>query len=141
MAAVVPQKLQTIAAIQIVSGVVNGLFMSGIVTTALFTVIGTGGSLVALCSPICPLFALAPCASVCGFWGLGLLPIGLVEVLCGVAILLQPDSAKTAVNVGMMTELASILFGGIGSFVAGMVVRNLITDPEVAGFLESGGQG
>jgi hypothetical protein len=139
MAAPVPQKLQVIAGIQIVSGVFNGLVMSGLVTSLLFAILGTGGSVIAGCTAwFCPLTALAPCASFCGLWGLGLLPIGLVEVVCGVATLLNPDNAKNFVKIGMFTELGSVLFGGVTSFVAGMVIRGLVTDPEVAGFLEAG---
>lgn len=139
MAAPVPQKLQTIAIIQLVSGLVNFMFMGFTVTSILFTVLGTGGGLIAGCTAwICPLTAFAPCAGFCGFWGLGLLPIGILEMVCGGLTLMQPDTAKNFVKIGMYTELASLLFGGIPSFVAGMVVRSMVSDPEVAGFLESG---
>lgn len=138
VAAQVPQKLQMLAGVQLASGVLNLFVMGGLVTSVLFTVLGGGGSIIALCSPICPLAALGPCASVCGFWGLGLLPIGMLEILCGAVILVNPDGAKTFAKVGMVTELASLLFGGVTSFAAGMIVRNLLEDPEVKGFLEGG---
>jgi hypothetical protein len=38
----------------------------------------------------------------------------------------------------MVTELASLVFGGVTSFAAGMLVRNLLEDPEVKGLLEGG---
>jgi hypothetical protein len=137
MAAPVPQKLQVIAGIQIVSGIANIVIMSGTVTTILFTILGGGGSIIAGCTAwFCPLTALLPCAGFCGFAGLGLMPIGLVEIICGAITLVQPENAKTALRIGMYTEFASILFGGITSFIAGFVVRAMTADPEVAGFLE-----
>lgn len=139
MAARVPQKLQMLAGVQLASGAVNLFVMGGLVSGVLFAVLGGGGSLIATCSPICPLAALGPCAGLCGFWGFALLPIGMLEIVCGAVTLANPDGARTFVKIGMITELASLLFGGVVSFAAGMLVRNLLEDPEVAGFLESGG--
>jgi hypothetical protein len=139
VAAPIPQKLQTVAGVQIVSGLLNLFVMGGLVTSVLFTILGGGGSVIALCTPICPFAALGPCVSVCGFWGLGLLPIGMLEIVCGAVTLANPDGAKTFAKIGMVTELASLLFGGLTSFAAGMIVRNLLEDPEVKGFLEGGG--
>ena len=125
-----------LAGVQIASGVLNLFVMGGLVSGVLFAVLGGGGSIVAMCAPICPLAAFGPCASLCGFWGFALLPIGMVEIVCGAVILANPDGARTFAKVGMATELASLVFGGVTSFAAGMIVRNLLVDPEVAGFLD-----
>ena len=143
MAAQVPQKLQAIAAVQIVSGILNLVVMGLMVATVVGGGAGTLGSIVGALFTLlgCPFGCLFSLGWLCGLWGLVLVPIGMIEILCGTVILVNPDGAGGFAKAGMMTELASVVFGGVFSFVAGIVVLNLLKDAEVAGFLESGGQG
>ncbi|MCA9490168.1 MAG: hypothetical protein KC621_09595 [Myxococcales bacterium] len=137
MAPQVPQKVQIAAVVQIVSGVVNMLLMALSVSTVLAGVAGVAGGLIgALLSAVgCPLGCLFAFSWMCGLWGLALLPIGILEVICGAATLMDPDSGGPFLRVAMITELVSVIFGGLVSFGAGFVVMGMLRDPEVTAFL------
>ena len=92
-----------------------------------------GGALIGMLG--CPLGCLFGFSWVCGLWGLALLPIGVLEVVCGAVTLLDPDRGGPFLRVAMVTELASVAFGGLMSFGAGFVVMGLLRDPEVVAFL------
>ena len=134
-----PKQLQTIAAIQLVSGLVNILFMAALVTISLTAAGATAGTCVGVVFAVlgCPLGCVGVLGWGCGLWGLALLPIGLFEVVAGGMGLVNSDtSSPTLIRAAAIVEMASLLFGGLGSAVAGVAVWSLLKDPDVVGYLD-----
>jgi hypothetical protein len=133
-----PAKLQQVAVLQLVSGVVNVFLMAALVSMVLGGTLGTIG---AFCGTIvasvgCPLGCIGFFGWMCGFWGLALLPIGVLELVAGLVGLVNPQGSGTVMRVAAMAELSSLLFGGIVSTVIGAVALGLLRDEEVVGYLE-----
>ena len=124
-----PEKLKTAAIVQLVSGLVNVFMMAGFAFFALSTL---GGIVTTICT-----LGLFPVGWCCGFLGLLLMPVGLVEIVAGVLGLTNNPSAGKVIGMTVYLEMASLLCGGIGSAIAGFVVRGMLSDPEVVAFLES----
>ena len=133
-----PHKLQIIAIVQLTSGLINVLVMTALVTLSLSAAFGSVGT---FCGGIvaslgCPLGCLGFFGWACGLWGLALLPIGILEAIAGAVALVNPDNARTLVRAAAIAEMASLLFGGIGSAIAGVAVWSLLKDPAVVGYLD-----
>lgn len=109
-----PGNVQTIAIIQIISGVIN--ILAGI-TLTLAIVLGTF-FLGIFCAP------------------LTMIPIGLgvYEIIVG-ANILNNKPAKNVFLVGIL-EVASILWGNFFSMVAGILVLVFYNDPETKAYFE-----
>ena len=133
-----PRQLQTIAIIQLVSGLVNILLMAALVTITLTAVGGTAGTCVSVIFAMlgCPLGCVGVLGWACGLWGLALLPIGLFEVVAGGVALVNPEPSPTLIRAAAIAEMASLLFGGLNSAVAGVAVWSLLKDPDVVGYLD-----
>ncbi len=122
-----PQSLKTAAIIQLVSGLVNLLMPM---------VAGFGWSLFA---GVCSTFTCGV-GSVLGFCSLGaclLWPLSIAEIVGGGLTLANPRQGAPIMKVVAMLEMVSILFSGFVSFIAGIVVWRMLSEPEVAGYLES----
>jgi hypothetical protein len=132
----VPSKLQTVGAVLLVSGAVDTFVSAAVVALGLSAVGGLVGY--ALVQLGCGLGGLL---SLCGLWGLALLPLGMVELVCGAMVFVNPDGAGPFVRVGNLLQLGSGVFGGLAGVVGGLVVRTLLADPEVVAFLDSGDEG
>jgi hypothetical protein len=133
-----PAKLQQVAVLQLISGVVNVFVMAAVVSLVLgssFGVVGTFcGGLLSIVG--CPVGCLGVFGWMCGFWGLALLPVGILEMVAGMVGLINPEGSGTVLRVTAVAELASLLFGGIVSTVIGVVALGLLRDEEVVGYLE-----
>ena len=133
-----PAKLQQVAILQLVSGVVNVFAMAAVVSLVLG---GSAGVVGSFCGAIiagvgCPLGCLGFFGWMCGFWGLALLPIGILELVAGLVGLVNPEGSGTVMRVAAMAELSSLLFGGLVSTVVGVVALGLLRDEEVVLYLE-----
>lgn len=133
-----PAKLQQVAILQLVSGVVNVFAMAAIVSIVLG---GSAGIVGSVCGGLlaglgCPIGCLGFFGWMCGLWGLALLPIGILELFAGILGLVNPEGSGTVMRVAAMAELASLLFGGIVSTVAGVVALGLLRDEEVVLYLD-----
>lgn len=124
-----PDKLQTAAILQIVSGVLNVFFMAGVS----YMVLGVGGGLI---TAICTL-GMCPIGVFCGFVAFLLVPVGIFEILSGVLILTHNPSALQIQRYVSIAQKVSVLFGGIGSIIMSFVVDGMINDPEVLAYLEA----
>lgn len=124
-----PDKLNTAAILQIVSGVLNVFFMAGVS----YMVLGVGGGLItAMCT-----LGMCPFGVFCGFAAFLLVPIGIFEILSGVLILTNNPNALKIQRYVSIAQKVAILFGGIGSLIMSFVVDGMVNDPEVLAYLES----
>ena len=122
-----PQALKTAAIIQIVSGVVNFLFMPAMVWL--------GWSLFAsICSAVT--CGAGSILYFCGFASCLLTPLGIGEMIAGGLTLANPKQGAPIMKIMSMVEIVSVLFGGLGSCIAGVVVFRMLADPEVTTYLE-----
>ena len=124
-----PDKLNTAAIIQIVSGVVNVFFMAGVS----YMVLGMGGGII---TAICTL-GMCPIGVLCGFVAFLLVPVGIFEILSGVMIMTQNPNALQIQRYVSIVQKVSVLFGGVGSIIASFIVDGMVNDPESLAFLES----
>jgi len=124
-----PDKLNTAAIIQIVSGVINIFFMAGV---SYFVIAMGGGIITAICT-----LGMCPAGVMCGFAGFLLVPIGIFEILSGVMIMTSNPNALKIQRYVSIVQKVSILFGGLGSLIASFVVDGMVNDPESLAFLES----
>src|SRR5687767_11434001 len=119
-----PQQLKTAGIVQIVSGILNIVIFSWMSAFILSSVGYTATCLTStfistlLLAVGCPLgiitFFFSYCGCLCGGWGMLLLPIGVFEIIAGVMASSKPDGAPAIVKYAAITELVSILFGGLG---------------------------
>lgn len=136
-----PQQLQAVAILQLVSGALN-LFLIWYFASSAWALLGTSASCVVgmilglLGSAVgCPLgFLFAYCGLGCGAIGLALIPVGFLELVAGIAGLVQPRGAGTLGRVAAWAEIGSLLAGGLISCVVGVVVLVLYRAPEVRAF-------
>ena len=124
-----PDKLNTAAIIQIVSGVLNVFFMG----TAVYMVVGLGGGTIIL---MCTM-GLCPIGYICGFAGFLLAPVGMFEILSGIMIMTKNPAALKIQRIVSIVQKVAILFGGIGSIIASFVVDGMVNDPESLAYLET----
>lgn len=123
-----PAALKTAAIVQIVSGAVNLLLMWWILGGAISSV---GGCVSLMCtSGLCPTYC-------CGMFNFVLIPIGLFEIISGILGLTNPKGAGTLMKIVAVIEMVSILFGGLGSLISGILTFRAMGDPDVADFLQS----
>ena len=118
-------KADGLAALQVVSGLFNLLVMSwtaSLVFGAGSAVLGT----LATCG--CPVGAAA---GLCGLWSLALIPLGLLEVVTGVLALSRRPQWAWLAPLTATAEIASLAFGGVGSFVVGLVAMGVLRDENV----------
>ncbi len=133
-----PPKLKQLAILQLISGGLNVFVMAAVVSTTISVSSGTLGTLCGAMAAMvgCPLGCLGPLGWGCGVWGLLLLPIGIGEIVSGVAALAHPQGAATHLRLTTLAELASLPFGGLVSSVVGLVGLRLLRDDDVVAYLE-----
>ncbi len=120
----VPANLKNAAILQLVSGFLNIFIVSWVVWAGIGTFCGV------------LTFFLGGLGGMCGLAGCALIPIGLIEVISGGMALANPKSGGTFVKYVSYLELASLLFGGLISAIAGGVVMSMMGDDEVIAYLE-----
>jgi hypothetical protein len=124
-----PDRLQTAGILQIASGALNIFFMAGVsyfllaVGFGFITAIMTCGFL--------------PVGVFCGFGGFLLIPVGILEIVTGVLLLTDNESATNLSGITSKVQKASILCGGLGSIIISFIVDGILREPEVAYFLEN----
>lgn len=127
-------KVDGLAALQVVSGLFNLIVMTWTTGLVLALVSSGIGLLVTACG--CP---LGPLASLCGMWSLALIPLGVFEIVTGtLALLRRPEWAWLAPYTAL-AELMGFAFGGLGSFVVGLVALRFLRDADVQPLLEDFG--
>ncbi len=67
----------------------------------------------------------------CGWSACLFLPLGIIEILAGIMALNNNPTALGLSKVVAYLEIASILLGGIVSFIVGMVAIIMLNKPEV----------
>ena len=125
-----PQKLTTVAILQIVSGVLQfpvACLSAGIIGFGLAMVMGVltiwMGGLGAICG-------------YCGMVAYLLIPIGLVEIISGILILAMPKPPPLFIKITAGLEVFSLLLGGIPAAIVGVINFMLLRDEEVVAYLE-----
>ena len=122
-----PQSLKTAAIIQLVSGLVN-LFMPAVA--------GFGWTMfAAACSPFT--CGASNLLGLCTFGACLLWPLSIAEILGGALTLANPRQGAPILKVVSILEMASIVCSGFVSCIAGFVVYRMVSEPDVAGYLES----
>lgn len=118
-----PGALRAAAIVQLVSGVVNLLIVSWL-SSMLWVTIGGPISMVvmAICTlGICPL----PVGSLCGFVGLLIGPLAVLEIVSGIVGLATPAGNRPLVMVTAVLELLSLFLVNPVAVIAGGVSLGL----------------
>ena len=125
--------------LQVFSGLVNVLFTTAFVMSAVAGVSGFVGTTcgTAVMGLGCPLGCVGYAAPMCGLWGLPLLLVGFVEIIAGASGLSQARAAEPLMRAAAMAELASLLFGGLPSAIAGVITWRLLGRDDVLAWLEA----
>jgi len=124
-AALARLRVDGLAALQIVSGLFNLLVMTWVSTA----VAGVGTAVLgALATCLCPV-GLA--GTTCGLWPFALVPIGVLEVVTGVLALARRPAWPALASLTATAEVVSVAFGGLGSFVVGLVALRVLREDEV----------
>ena len=127
-----PSKLKTIGILQIVSGVLQ-------IPISIFLFVFSG-TIVGVC---CGAITGGAC---CLAGGVGvvfflLIPIGIVEVVSGILILVGDPPAKIFIMIASIAELVGLLLLGIpGAVVGGISLYFLTQDEEIQEYLGSGAE-
>ena len=124
-----PGRLTGVAAIQLASGVINLTIMWWVSSFAMLFI---GG----FCTTVFSL-GICPIGAFCGVAPWILIPFGLAEIIVGIIGLVNPKTSGTALRYIAIMELPALLFGGIGSVVAGAVSLSLLNDREVRAYLDT----
>jgi len=119
----VPDSIRNAAILQMISGVVNFMFMAGLGSALVSTFCGTLTFFVGGCGAI---FGMAACL---------LFPIGAVEAIIGLMAMTQPQKYAQYMRYGAYLELASLLCGGILSAAAGFMVLQMLGSDEAEAYL------
>lgn len=85
----------------------------------------------------CPLGCLGWFGFICGFWGLILVPVGIVEIIAGIYGLTAPKKSATVLKISAGLEIVAMVAGGIISLIVGILSLVFLRDPEVLEFFES----
>ncbi len=72
----------------------------------------------------------------CGFAGLLVLPIGVMETVVGLLTLVSPASARQLNKDLPSIQIPSRLLGNFASPILGGIAFFLLRDPEVAAYVE-----
>ena len=116
-----PAQIKQTAILQLISGILTMTIMMCVSWTTLSTV-----------SAVCTL-GLLP---ICGIVSFLLVPIGIFEIVCGILGLTNPKTAAPVMKICSYVEMASILFGGVSTAIAGGVAMSLLGNTEVTAYLE-----
>lgn len=121
---IIPQNLRLAALLQLTAGVLDILLMSWVSWFGISCV----------CGMVTLPFLSA--GGLCGFAGLLLVPIGLLEIGAGGYGWIDPrQGAWTMRNVALV-QMAAVLCGGLPSMVVGIAVRRLLSTDDVLVYLE-----
>jgi hypothetical protein len=123
----VPQKFQTIAALQMVAGICN-VFFGWYLGWALWSVAG------AVCTGILTL-GICPFGLLCGFCSWLIIPIGLIEVTVGILMLASPQAVRGFIPWLPLLQFPALLLGDFISPIIGSVSLFLCRDPDVTGYI------
>ncbi|MEZ4236821.1 MAG: hypothetical protein R3F59_11845 [Myxococcota bacterium] len=124
----VPQKFQMMGILQLAAGVCN-VFFGWAVGSMVWGTVGTA------CSAIATL-GLCPIGFLCGFVSFLIVPVGVIEIVMGLLMLISPQSVRGLVAWMPLLQIPMILLGDLISPVMGIVGFILGRDPEVIGFIE-----
>ncbi|MEN0068550.1 MAG: hypothetical protein AAGA48_40905 [Myxococcota bacterium] len=124
-------KVDGLATLQIVSGLFNLFVMSWVTTIAVAGASSVVGLLVTVCG--CP---MSPLGVLCGLWPMTLVPLGVLEVTTGVLSVLRKPGWAWLAPLTALAELGSLAFGGLGSFVVGLVALHVLHDAAVQNAME-----
>ncbi|MBT3219499.1 MAG: hypothetical protein HN348_10440 [Proteobacteria bacterium] len=108
--------------------IVSGMLSLSVMALGWFFMGGTAGGfcsmfICTICSGgICPL----PVGALCGFIGVLPLILGLIEIISGAVLLGLQEKAKTFALIVGVAEILSILYGGVISLIAGIVVVTVL---------------
>lgn len=124
----VPEKFKTVGILYIVSGAINVLFAAG---AGSFLLGFVGG----ICTGIVTL-GMCPIGSLCGFFPLLLIPLGIVEAVSGILVLTNPQSVKGFIRYLPYAQIPSFALGGLVAAVIGGISLSMMGDQEVLAYLE-----
>ena len=135
----VPEKVRTLAIVQLVTGIID-VFFGWALATCLWYIGATACTAVTgICTAgMCPIGIVAYLGTFAAFL---ILPIGLLEIVAGILGLTNPKQIPILPKIASVAGLVGLLFGGLTSAVGGGVAMYLLLDPEVKGFLEGPKEG
>jgi hypothetical protein len=111
--------LRTAAIVQLVSGIVNLIFVSW--AASLFW-LGAGSTVSAVVMAVCTLgLCPAPVGALCGGVGLVIAPIAIVEIISGIAGLTGARPPRWLVLLTAVLELVSVCVANPVAVIAGAV--------------------
>lgn len=129
-------RFRAAAIVQLVSGLVN-LFVVSWVSSFLWVTIGGSVSVfvMAVCTlGVCPL----PVGALCGFAGIGIALVAILEIVGGAVGLANPEKAKAPMMGIAGVGIFSVLLGSPVAVVTGAVVLMLLaTDPGPADVIDA----
>lgn len=122
-----PERVRHIGILYLVVGAVN-LLVGWAISATLMSFFGGGCTGLLTCG-MCPIGAF------CGFLPFLMIPLAMIEITAGLVVLLQPDSARPAVQYMHFPLMASFLVGDLLSTIAGVIAMVLAKDIEVVDWL------
>lgn len=123
-----PSSLKTIGILQLISGIIQfptWLFVFFCGSNGIACV---GGALTAL---------LGGCGVVCGFVAfisVLLVPIGLLEIVCGILTLGAKEPPRGLIKATAVLEIVGLFFGGLVGAIVGVLVWIRLQDDDIESF-------
>lgn len=121
---IIPQNLRLAAILQVVAGILDVALMSWVSWFGISCVCG----MVTL--------PLLSAGGFCGFAGLLLVPIGLLEIGAGGYGWMNPREGAWTMRKVALVQMAAALCGGLPSMIVGIAVRRLLSTDDVLVYLE-----
>ena len=123
-----PSAFKTIGLLQLISGLLQ------VPTWFLVFVCGSNG--IACVGGLLTAF-LGGCGAFCGFIGFIsalLLPIGLLEILCGIMTLASKEPPRGLIKLTAVLEIVGLFFGGLIGAIVGVLVWIRLQDDDIKAF-------
>ncbi|MCB9684066.1 MAG: hypothetical protein H6738_01060 [Alphaproteobacteria bacterium] len=123
-----PEQLKTLGIANIIGGMVN-MTMGWAMGSMVWSIGGTVCSGVLTCG-------MCPVGGVCGFVSMLIIPLGMVELGLGIALMANPQPVKGILPYLPFAQIAAVLLGDFVSPILGIVGLTMVKNPDVAGYIE-----
>ena len=126
-----PQQLKAIGIIHIVSGIIQFPMAMMLTFCGSYFFACVCGIITA------PIGGCGACMGLAGFVCLLLVPIGVLEIVTGVLVLVAEPPSRLLIRVTAAVEILGVLFGGLIGAIVGIVVLSMLARPEISEYMDA----
>lgn len=123
-----PEQLKSLGIANVIGGMIN-MTMGWAIGSMIWS---TGG---ALCTGVATCGA-CPIGGMCGLFSMLIIPLGMVELGIGIALMTNPQPVKGVLPYLPFAQFGAVLLGDFVSPILGVIGLTMMKNPDVAGYIE-----